>query len=194
MLLGDGAGATPVPIEVPPATECRVPPREIEEIARLGTAATPVSASEDSFWEVPQVAAGYPRAADAATAAEISAVVREYAACINAGAVLRGFALWSDDFVRRAVFPFGQKTLSEGQIAAMSAVNPLPPSELEGFRGIGEVTLVNESTAIVPIVAEKVSVLEAEPEHEPWLFVLVKIGDRWLIDIYGLPEDVMPTP
>jgi hypothetical protein len=202
LALSKDANGMSSPIDVPSAEECRVSPRPIEELAQLGKSAAPFARSEtpavhqttDAALATPDAVDGYPRAADARTTAAITEVIREFVACINAGATQRGFSLITDDFARRALFPFGPEELTEGKAAAIAAVNPLPPDELEGLRGFGEVTLVSERLAFVPVVTEKVSVLEAEPDHEPWLFVLVKVGDRWLIDNYGLPMDVAPSP
>lgn len=196
IFLVGSAMAKPVPIDVPPASECRVSPKSIEELARLGAPGAPTAvfgmpaatpATAPGRFTSSTTVAGFPRVADVNTSAAIVSVIREYMACINAGAPLRSFALISDEFARRVLFPFGPAELTEDDVAAISAVNPLPSEQLEGLRGIGEVMLVDEKTAHVEVVAGKVRTLEDEPEHEPWLFILVKVGDHWLIENYGLP-------
>jgi hypothetical protein len=186
---GSAQQATPPPgAEAPGPEECRVPVRSPEEImavlaspaAEPGAGATGVPApgeqravaSEDEF------PTGEP--ADAAAAAPVEAVVREFTACFNARDLFRLFSLVSDDFMRELASEVGIPP-SEEELAAAAAMQPTPVSE-----GDRQVILALRDPRVFPDGRVGIVLvgdwLNDEKAPTPTLVVLVQTADRWLVD------------
>jgi hypothetical protein len=186
---GSAQQATPPPgAEAPGPEECRVPVRSPEEImavlaspaAEPGTGATGVPApgeqravaSEDEF------PTGEP--ADAAAAAPVEAVVREFTACFNARDLFRLFSLVSNDFLRGLASETGVPA-AEDELATAAAMQPTPVSEGDRqlILAIRDARVFPDGRVGVVLVGDW---LNDEQDPNPSLVVLVQTGEGWLID------------
>lgn len=158
-----GIGALPV---TPDPAECVVEPRTLEEIRELaGAPPDPETASPTT----PQATLrGEP--ADAETIAGIVATVRQFVACVNAGDELRGYALYTDDFVRTSVLPdpsLEQPAAAEPPDERVTLLDVAYVREFPDGR-VGAVVVIDDPLAPSPA--------------EPYFFVFIRAGDRWLFD------------
>ena len=165
--------ATPAAFPLVPAPEaCTGQPVSIEDLgAKLATppAAAPATPTPLTLPDA--------RPADAATAAEVFAVVHQVFACTNAGDDLRVYAFFTDDFVRDF---FAGTALTDEVIAFLTAPPvPLPEDQRRIIRDIGPVQLLADGRAGVLVVLD-------EPDHprseEPDYVILEQISGRWLVD------------
>src|SRR5215208_4636808 len=97
------AGTATADQDVASAAECTVAPRSEDELRALfrEAAATPIPTSLELAASPTPAIAPTGDSADEQTVAEISAIWREFIACISAGDQARMFALFSDDMVLR---------------------------------------------------------------------------------------------
>src|SRR5215211_7261011 len=96
--------ATPAAGEVIDPAECQVEPRATEEIEQLvGTASEAADATPDAA----QAGSMEGEDADEATVQSVTQSYRELVACLNAGEFLRIYALYTDDYLRRALSESG---------------------------------------------------------------------------------------
>ena len=180
--------ATPAAFPVAPdPAECRVDPRPIEEV--VATVATPTAApATPAVAPTPFVPpAGEP--ADPETAAAVTATLRELFACTNAGALLRVYALFTDDFLR--VF-FAGTPLTE-EVAAFLAATPVPLPEAEQrvIVRFGEVRLLPVGRAGLVVVLDEPDDPRTE---EPDYVFLEQVGGRWLVDAVVEDGGLAGTP
>lgn len=126
ILLATPAAGTPAPstltrqwgAEVPSPEECRVTPRAFEEVEEL-VRAEPTPGGPPPF--LPD------EAADPRTVEQIRATAREMTACINAGDLLRLYALWSDELIR----------VQAPDLAVVArAAEPRPEDQRSAFIGV----------------------------------------------------------
>jgi hypothetical protein len=160
----EGTPATELPVTPDPA-ECMAAPRPTAEFAAL--VGTPVPAPRESFER--------PRgdAADAETAAAVTATVRELVACLNAGDWRRAAALYTD-----AGFAVAFVGTSEQDLAVLEA-SPQPVEEM------GRVVLiaVREIERLPDGRVGAVVVTGAEGTPDMYTFLFFTEGDdRWLVD------------
>ena len=155
----------------PQPAECVVAPRTAEEIADLVTTSPATPAASPAPFVIPP---GEP--ADAATAAEVTATLRQVFACANAGDPLRFASLFSDAFVRAffAGVPRGDL------IAFLSAPpQPLPAEERRVIIRFGEVQIHPDGRAgVVIVLDEPDDPRTAEPDYA----LLERVDGRWLVD------------
>jgi hypothetical protein len=163
------AGSTPI---VPDPAECRVAPRSLVSLQALlaPTAAT---------WppDVPSEA-DLPRgpAADPATVTAITAVARDYIACVNAWDVPRLLALATDDYVRRFVVVEGPIT-AEGY-AEMATPSPAEPAWRAALLAVRDARVLPDGRVGAVLVLR-----HPRPAADSvTLFVFARSGDRWLLD------------
>ena len=128
-----GLPATPDP------AECMVTPRSLEELRGLAAiSATPPAATIAARATAPLVG----RPADPATVAAVSATVREYYACVNAGDVLALLALHSDDLVQRQ-FAELPPNLLRTTLDFLATPTPMVPPQIRiALVGVREVQIL----------------------------------------------------
>jgi hypothetical protein len=189
--LAGARDATPAayPLTPDPAG-CRVAPRALEEVAAVVATPAAAPASPTPFARP----AGEP--ADAATAAAVEGTVRELFACVNGGAFLRFFALFTDDYLRG----FLAGTPMDADVAALFAADPapLPEAERRVIVRIGEAEALPDGRVGVVVVLDE----PADPRtEEPDYVVLERVGGRWLVDavvedggLAGTPTPGTPHP
>lgn len=195
---GSVHAATPVPLpHTPDPSACRV---AMPEPASLVAAIATPRGDEPGLPEVVQDAATLPQGepAEAAVAAEVTATVGEFLACLNAGEAIRVYALVSDRFLRTRVVPNlptqdALAALEEG-FAVGVAASPVP--QPEGARttlvDVRDVRVLPDGAIGAVVVVENPT---AEPPRDTSFFVLAREGDRLLIDaIVGIVPDPLATP
>ena len=167
--------------EAPGPEECRVEPRPTEELIalwfRADVAGTPVVAPAE-----PAVMASVPaplgEPADAATAAGVTAAVREGLACFNAGDFGRAMALFSDDLVRRFGPEPGSTPADVG--AFLGAPAPVPADRRTRLIAVTDVAVLADGRTGAFVVGDDPTSPRAGPET--LLFLFVEEGGRWLVD------------
>jgi len=181
------AAGTPTGPVTPAPEECVVAPRTLVSFQGLATpAADP--ATPAPITGADGLPAGAP--ADPATIAGITAATRELIACINAGEVLRGLALYSDPFLRSQ---YGQGAVSEESFDAAATPRPRGPETWVSIARIRDARVLADGRvgAIVTVVEP------TSPRGEDSsLLLFVRVGDRWLLDgaIDQLPGEATPAP
>jgi len=180
--------ATPIGGPVTPAPEeCVVEPRTLVSFQGLATPAA------DPATPAPTIGAdGLPAGtpADPTTIAAITATTRELIACINAGEVLRGLALYSDPFLRTQ---YRENVVSQASFDAAATPRPRGPETWVSIASIRDARVLPDGRvgAIVTVV---------EPTgtrgEDPGFLLFVRIGDRWFLDgaINQVPGEATPTP
>ena len=178
----------------PDPAECRVEPRSLESmLALVGTPPADVSGQEAAPPVTPApdlVGRGQP--ADAATVAGVTATVTELLACFNAGDVLRAFALFSDDLIRRELGPISAEEIPFIQASPVATAE----EERTALLNVREVRVLEDGrVGAVVTVADPTD--EGEGPAAAFL-VFVRDGDRWRIDefvelpVAGTPEAGTP--
>jgi len=162
--------AATYPVAPDPA-ECVVAPASVDEIAAiLGTPGALPAASPAPF----VIPAG--AAADAETAAEVIATLRQVFACANAGDPLRFASLFTDDFVRDF---FGGVTLDDVRGFLASPPQPLPEDQKRVIIRFGDVQLLPDGRAGVVIVLDEPD----DPRTEEPDYAILERGEgRWFVD------------
>ena len=170
--------ATPVALPITPdPAHCRVAPRSPEEVLAL-VSGTPVAAtSPAAVLSAVASEADLPAgtAADPATAAAIAATAYELIACNNAGDYPRVFAFYTDALIR-GVFA-GDPALVERLAADLARPPaPLPAAERAELLDVRGVRVLADGR--VGAVVE-----DRNPQRTAAFFaILVRAGDRWLLD------------
>jgi hypothetical protein len=154
--------------DIPPPADCRIAPRTITELQGLTTmnamTGTPGPPNPDLDGEP----------ADDATISGVTATVWELLACTNAGDLLRGYALFTDDYLRRIADTIPLDTLDDG----IGSV-PRPPEHWERLHDIDEIRLIADGkVSALVMFGERGSPLPPSA----FQFVFVRSGERWLID------------
>jgi hypothetical protein len=162
--------------EVVPPEECTTAPRPADFLADL--IATPVAATPIA--PITTLPAG--TAPDEPTKSAIEAAVRQLVACSNTGDVLRGLALFTDDYLRRTLDPTGQLTAEAAiaLIAPYATPIPLAPAQLVRLVEVRDITLLPDGRVAAVSVTD--GGIPDPPGVTVDLLVFVKAGDRWLID------------
>jgi hypothetical protein len=158
--------------EVPDPALCTVAPRPADFLSQTPVAATPAATPA-----TPQaVVEPEGEAADAATVAEISDVVRQFYACLNSGDTLRTLALMTDQAATRF--------LALRPDLSIPPTNATPgPAPLESQIAIVSLTDVK----VLPDGRVFAFVTQDDPAHppdgpEPVFFYFRQQDDHWLID------------
>ena len=174
--------ATPYPgLDVPAPEECTVAPRSLEELQRLHAApATPAAASASPT----PVALPTGAPVDAATAEAVTAAVRQFVACLNAGDYWRQLATYSDRFVQIFLQAYLDPATGVTQEIYDAYATPRPPdpSLQAGLLEIGPIVQLPDGRVAVAAVAD-VPGDDAPPRQS--IFYFVKNGDRWQIDDFA---------
>ena len=170
-----GRAATPVADDrglpvVPDPAECVVEPRTADEIRDLAGARAPLGQAPGAASPTARSTTPPSHPADPETVAGIVATVRQFVACVNAGDELRGYALYTDEFVRTAVFvdaSLDQPAVPEPPERRVTLLDVVYVREYSDDR-VGAVVVIDDPLAPSPA--------------EPYFFVFAKVGDRWLFD------------
>lgn len=173
------AQATPTAVEldVPLPQECKVEPRAFpffpDGVGQI-TAATPapVEAAPAASFEEPT---GDP--ADAETSAAVTATVREAIACRNGNALLRGYALFTQDML---VALFGGPDTVDPEVRATLAedVGPLPRRQRVALVAVADIVMLSDGR-----VGAIVETMTSERTFRDYLFFARDAErGRWLID------------
>jgi ketosteroid isomerase-like protein len=172
------AASTPTSLAaVPSPAECRVEPRPLAAVLALFATpgATPAHRVVDgTVVYPPDLPAGFP--ADAATVAAVTAVWREFYACVNAGDFLRQAALVSEDGIR---LRYAHADVQGLALAVAGDGTPVPADRQAFARPLYEVRVLEDGR-----VGALIDVGDpAAPEYEGRNHVIfVEEGGRWLID------------
>lgn len=152
---------------VPDPGECRIDPRDLDELVALDGTPGPGS-RPDGRSTIPAWPSSTP--ADAETVAGIVATARELTACGNAGEPLRAASLYTDGFISTPNFSFN--------LPQDISVSSAPPAEQPGAVGVHYVRDFGDGRvgAVLALDAPE----SASPVY-PVFFVFERVGDRWLI-------------
>ena len=173
MLLASGgvprtaAALQATPITSPTTQTCDVAPRSTAEILTL---AGTNSGEKEPILILP---AGDP--ADPATTAAITAVLREMAACLTAGDMLRFYALHSDDWLRRAL------GVVEGMAILTTSIPPLDDGHQARYLGPWHVQILTDGRVLAAALLVVGDDLRPDPDRTRVLLFVHRDG-RWLVD------------
>lgn len=189
--------ATPVVGSLAPAPEeCTVAPITVERlnlvISGAGATGTPEAVVEASpvasptAWAMPE---GTP--ADEATFAAVSAAVREYIACINAGDVAKVLALYSDaglaDILAGAI---AQGATGEQILASFGTPSPLAPDQVTRLYGIDAIVITPDGRAAALVIGDD---LTKPSPPGPALIYFVQVNGAWLVDGFVPTEQIVTS-
>src|SRR5215212_2530439 len=155
------------PTTSPAATECDVAPRSTAEVMRL---AETDSRETDSTRALPN---GEP--ADPATTAAITEVLREMAACLTAGDMLRFYALHSDDWLRRSLGAV------EGMAIQTISIPTLDDGNRARYLGPWHVQILADGRVLAAVLLVVNDDLRPDPDRTRVLLFVDNDG-RWLVD------------
>jgi hypothetical protein len=174
-------------VDVPAPTECRVSPRSREELVALGGTPAASLGSPIAFPSPVPLPQGEPVAGEVVVG--ITATIRELVACSNAGDGAREGALYSDDFVRRAI------SLVDVAVATSPAASrPLPrTATVEGSPEPPALAAMPTISDARRVEDGRVGAIVHFPSFEALVgsqafYLFVRVGDRWLIDEVVLVE------
>jgi hypothetical protein len=168
-------GSIALPVTPDPA-DCVVAPRTVEELrALIGTPEPFVPPPPDATPPPRPTPASRPTTppsepADAETIAGIVATTYHFLACVNAGDMLRGYALYTDEFVRTTVFLDPSIERPPRPVPADERVTLLDVVYVRVFPDgrVGAVIVIDDPLAPSPA--------------EPYFFVFREIDGAWLFD------------
>lgn len=183
---------------VPDPSECRVEPRTIEEVQAI--AADPGEPDELTASDVLDLLGADPQSVPAAVALQMELTVREAVACSNAGEVLRLWALFTDDYLRRG-FARSAEPMDAADLESLATPqagrgDAMP--ELVGFWQLGDGRTV---AWVRPVDDRPITALTPEPGELVVVFALVE-GEYRIDENFsaanGRPErpatPVVPVP
>ncbi len=157
----------------PPASACMVEPRTAEELVALFAIPTdPIPASTTAT-----IALGKP--ADAASAQEVTALIYQAVACLNAGDFGRFFALLTDHAIV-TIFPWvADELATEESATQVMAPDPVPARYMQTILGIGSISLLPDGSYSAALV-----VLDPNAGEQPTALILnvVENDEVWRID------------
>ena len=167
LLLAHGGIPQATPAASPPAVTCEVAPRSTAEILTLaGTR----SGGTETMLTLPT---GDP--ADPATTAAITAVLREMAACLTAGDMLRFYALHSDAWLRRSL------GVVEGMATLTTSIPPLDDGHTARYLGPWHVQILSDGRILAATLLVVGDDLRPDPNRTRVLLFVQRDG-RWLVD------------
>lgn len=175
-----GTQAFPIPSD--PAA-CQVTPRSTDELLALwyGPEGTPVlpeatPAVDEAATTDVTIPVGSP--ADGATTAAVVATMHELRSCFDAFDVPRGFALVTDDFIRRQAGPPPGMTREVAE-AFLTQEPPgvIPVEETVPLLAVSEVSVLADGR-VGALVTVADPVLGSNTNYT----IFVRQGDRWLVD------------
>ena len=155
------------PAASPTTATCDVAPRSTAEILTLA------EANSSQAEPIPELPAGDD--ADAATTAAITAVLREMAACLTAGDMLRFYALHSDDWLRRSL------GMVEGMALLTTSIPPLDDGQRARYLGPWHVQILADGRVVAAVLLVVGDELRPDPNRTRVLLYVHRDG-RWLVD------------
>jgi hypothetical protein len=178
-VLRTGALAQEAPSQIgpiiPPASACTVEPRTAAELVALFANATPADPMPVSTTAT--ITIGEP--ADAASAEQVTALIYQAVACLNAGDFGRFFALMTDHAIV-TIFPWIAEELATEEAAAHAlAPSPPPADMLTTILGIGSIAQLPDGSYSAVLVQ-----LDPNAGDQPTALLLTAIEQDgvWFID------------
>lgn len=160
---------------IPLASSCTVEPRTTEELVALFASATP--ADPMPVETSATIVLGQP--ADARSSQQVTAVIHQAIACLNAGDFGRFFALLTDHGIV-TIFPWVAEMLATEESAAeVMALNPPPEEYLQTILGIGSISRLPDGSYSAVLVE-----LDPNAGEQPTALylTLVEMDGVWRID------------
>ncbi|HET9661700.1 MAG TPA: hypothetical protein VFP05_15340 [Thermomicrobiales bacterium] len=160
---------------IPPASACTVEPRTAEELVALFANTTPTEPMPFATTET--ITIGKP--ADTASAEQVTALIYQAVACLNAGDFGRFFALLTDHAIV-TIFPWVAEELATEEAAAQKlAPSPPPANFLTTILGIGSIALLPDGSFSAVLVQ-----LDPNAGDQPTALILTAVEQdgAWLID------------
>ena len=163
--------STPVPVT------CDADPRPVDFLVALLDQPAP---------EVtPEPLTGLPDGSDDVdieTKEAVTAVVAELIACVNEGQLLRAFALYDDEYLRRLIDPEGLMTEAVAAELLTSLATPEPSSE-DDITSVDSVLLVRRlpDGSVALVVQSRGGVGRGDDDVQADLFLLRQVNGKWLI-------------
>jgi hypothetical protein len=166
-------------------TACTVEPRTPEAISALVAAATPVAEPADAVsdpetWAASPADLPHGEPADLRTVAEITAVAREYAGCLNAGDMPRLAALMTD----RSIVEIADPDDVAGPFAMAGTPVPVSgevPLEIAWVR-VSEVRMLDDGRVGAVVIWGIPNNPRPRPSPQANFHIFERVGDRWLLD------------
>lgn len=189
--------STPVSGPLAPAPEeCTVAPITVERLnlvisgaSATGTPEAVVEASPAASPTAFTMPEGTP--ADEATYTAVSAAVREYIACINAGDIAKVLALYSDtglsDILAGAI---AQGATGEQILASFGTPAPLPPDQVTRLYGIDAIVITPDGRAAALVIGDD---LTKPSPPGPALIYFVQVNGAWLVDGFVPTEQIVTS-
>jgi len=179
------------PVVTTDPTSCTVTPRPLSFLATIVEAPPPETtpAPLESIPDGPPV--------DDATRAEVTATVTMLIACVNAGDVLRAFALYEDAYLARLVDPEQAMTaeIANEIVVSFATATAVPAEDQTTLVGLPVVRSMADGRVAV-VTETNGGVEDDDDETEFGLLVLARAADgRWLIvdGRTGLGRDELPV-
>lgn len=172
--LAQGAPSQIGPV-TPPASACTVEPRTAEELVALFAGATPADPMPDA--STATITFGTP--ADAASAQQVTTLIYQAIACLNAGDFGRFFALMTDHAIV-TIFSWIAEELATEESATQAMVpNPPPAEYLVTILGIGSISQLPDGSFSAVLVQ-----LDPNAGEQPSALILnaVEQDGVWRID------------
>lgn len=175
------AFSTPMGEELGPE-DCAVEPRNKEQFGALlrdvRAEITEPNLNATPITRLPLREDGLP--ADEMVVAGVTRTAREMVACLNTRDLLRLYALWTDDGLRRTILGHGQsEQMVDGILRSLSRgpLTPVAPQERERFLGVGDVLEL-------PNGQVRANVAVGAPDGTIWTMTMyfVERDGRYLID------------
>jgi hypothetical protein len=183
--------ATPtVEGDVPSPEECTVEPISLERLAQLVATPVPEPVASPEASPTP-FAMPEGRPADNATVAAITATIREYIACINAGDLARVLALYSDRAIVELLgLPAGGEATAQEILDSLGTPQVVPDDQRTVLIRIDEVLVLPDGRVAALILGDD----RANPRPPgPALVYFVEIEGRWMIDGFIPTEDIVTS-
>jgi hypothetical protein len=155
------------PTTSPTAVTCDVTPRSTAEILTL--------AGSDSIETDPILELPVGDDADPATTAAVTAVLREMAACLTSGDMLRFYALHSDDWLRRSL------GVVDGMAILTTSIPPLDDGHRARYVGPWHVQILPDGR----VLAAALLVVGDDPRPDPKrtrVMIFTHNDGSWLVD------------
>ena len=185
-----GVTGTPATAAIPEPTECTVVPRTVGEVRALEKLAREQRSSPVASLTAVDPNEGKP--ADSGTVSAVSATLRKWTACGNAGDSLRVLALYTDRLIRESFAPADGSEPWGQDPAALEATpaTPWPEADRAAAPAIRDVRLLPDGRVVARI--------ETRPPHQgpvPLLVVFSEVDGRYLLDeIVWEPDPASPSP
>lgn len=133
---------------------------------------------------------------DEATRAEVTATVTTLIACVNAGDVLRAFALYEDGYLRRIVDPDDALSaeIANEIVVSFATPEPVPTDRQTTLVGVPLMRQLPDGRVAV-VIETNGGVQDEDAETELDLLLLSRVDGRWLIvdGLTGLDHAQLPA-